>query len=33
MIKMMYWAEGFDSLFEVWSEDGGFQLMEIDRAQ
>ena len=27
------WTEGFDVLFEVWSEDGGFQLMEIDRAQ
>jgi predicted kinase len=27
------WAEGFDALFEVWSEDDGFQLMEIDRAQ
>lgn len=27
------WAEGFNALFEVWSEDDGFQLMEVDRAQ
>jgi predicted kinase len=27
------WAEGFDALFEVWSENSGFQLVEIDRAQ
>lgn len=27
------WAEGFDALIEVWSEDDGFQLLEIDRAQ
>jgi predicted kinase len=27
------WAEGFDALIEVWSEDDGFQLLEIDHAQ
>ena len=27
------WTEGFDALFEVWSADDGFKLMEIERAQ